>query len=254
MTTELKMGKHLSVTQLKMYLRCPLQYKFRYIDELKIPPSSEITLGKSIHTTLEENYKQKINTRQNLSLEYITDVFSDIWERSIKDTFFSEDEKPGKIKDEGIKLVKTYHENIAPNIQPAYVEREFNLPLAGLDYTLKGFIDLIDEHGVIIDHKTTKRLMQENVVVNDLQLTAYAFAYRLLEKRQEKGLRFDVMVRTKQPKIQQITTTRSEHDINRLFRIIKHVSKAIESELFYPNVNPMCPACGYSSLCKKWGL
>ena len=35
--------KHLSVTQLKMYLRCPLQYKYRYIDGLKIPPTSSLT-------------------------------------------------------------------------------------------------------------------------------------------------------------------------------------------------------------------
>ena len=72
---------HLSVTQLKMYLRCPLQYKYRYIHGLRIPPTGAITLGKSIHSALEENYSQKIETHQDLPLDHVTDFFSDTWDR-----------------------------------------------------------------------------------------------------------------------------------------------------------------------------
>jgi len=207
------MSCHLSVTQLKMYLGCPLQYKFRYVDNLKIPPPSEITLGKSIHLTLEENYRQKIKTRKDLPLEQIKDLFSDAWERRVKDTLFEEDEKPGKVKDDGIRLVTSYHKIIAPKIQPVYVEKEFSLNLE--DYTLKGFIDLVDDRNFIVDHKTTKRSMREDQVRNDPQLTAYSLAYRKLEGRKERGLRFDVMVRTKEPKIQQILTYRTKEDIER---------------------------------------
>ena len=62
-------NRHLSVTQLKMFLRCPLQYEFRYIKGLKVPPVEAMTLGKSIHSTLEENYKQKIETKKDLPIE-----------------------------------------------------------------------------------------------------------------------------------------------------------------------------------------
>ena len=61
----------------------------------------------------------------------------------------------------------------------------------------------------------------------DPQLTAYALAYRKLEGKEEAGLRFDVMVRTKKPKIQQIQTHRNKEDIKRLIKTFKYVNKAI---------------------------
>ena len=58
--------KHISVSQIKMFLRCPLQYKYRYIDNLKIPPTGSLLLGSSVHSSLEGNYRQKIETKQDL--------------------------------------------------------------------------------------------------------------------------------------------------------------------------------------------
>lgn len=91
---------------------------------------------------------------------------------------------------------------MAPKVQPVEVEREFNLPIQDENYTLKGYIDLIDKNNLVIDHKTTKRSMRQDMIDSDLQLTTYSLAYRKLAGKEEKGLRFDVMVRTKQPKIQ----------------------------------------------------
>lgn len=90
------------------------------------------------------------------------------------------------------------------------------------------------------------------MIDSDLQLTAYSLAYRKLMGREEKGLRFDVMVRTKVPKIQQLPTTRNEKDIRRFLKRLVYVNEAIESGIFYPNENFMCPNCGYRELCKKW--
>ena len=168
------MNKHLSVTQIKMYLRCPLQYKFRYIDSLKIPPVSAITLGKSIHSALEANYSQKINTKQDLPVIQIADLFSDFWEEEAKETLFEADERAGEVKDEGIGLINVYHEQISPNIQPKIVEKEFELSFENVSYTLKGKLDLVDSQDIIIDHKTSKRSMQVESILSDLQLTCYA--------------------------------------------------------------------------------
>ena len=61
--------KYLSVSQVNMYLRCPLQYMFRYIEGLKLPPKSAMTLGKSIHFGIEGNYRQKIDSHKDLPKE-----------------------------------------------------------------------------------------------------------------------------------------------------------------------------------------
>lgn len=151
-----------------------------------------------------------------------------------------------------IALLKTYHKIVAPKVQPVEVEREFNLPIQDENYTPKGYIDLIDKNNLVIDHKTTKRSMRQDMIDSDLQLTTYSLAYRKLAGKEEKSLRFDVMVRTKQPKIQQIQTYRRQEDIERLVKLFRYVNKAIESGIFYPNQNFMCPNCGYRELCEKW--
>ena len=245
--------KHLSVSQIKMFLRCPLQYKFRYIDGLIMPPTGSLLLGKSVHSALEANYSQKIESKQDLPAEKVLDLFSDRWEQEVKETVFDEDEKAGMVKDDGVKMVTVYHGQISPTIQPRLVEQGFNLFFENVSYTLKGIIDLVDVEGVIIDHKTAKRSMAPDDVAADIQLTCYALAYRSVFGAQEKELRFDVMVRTKVPKLQQIPTTRTEEDIQRFLKILGFVSKAIESGIFYPCGNrQVCSWCGYYGLCEKW--
>ncbi len=132
------------------------------------------------------------------------------------------------------------------------VEKGFELCFENVEYTLKGKLDLVDNQDIIIDHKTTKRSMQENGINSDLQLTCYSLAYRHALGLQEKALRFDVMVRTKKPKIQQITTQRTQEDINRFLKILAYISSAIKSGIFYPNENYFCSVCGYRDLCRRW--
>ncbi len=216
------------------------------------PPTSEITLGKAIHSTLNANYRQKIKTGKDLPLQEMLDIFSDEWDRRAPATRFSPDEAPSKIKDEGVRLIKTYQESCGFRIRPAAVEKAFAIKFERLDKPLIGYIDLIDKEGVIIDHKTTKRSWQEEKVRSDLQLTSYALAYRRMTGKKEKGLRYDVLVRTKTPKIQQLETERGSYDFKRLEKLAYRINRAINSAIFYPNENYTCKTCGYLNLCTKW--
>ena len=84
-------------------------------------------------------------------------------------------------------------------MQPVEVEREFLLDTGVTKLPLKGYIDLIDDQHYIIDHKTSKRSFPKDAVERDIQLTAYALAYRKLYRQDEKGVRLDAMIRTKKP-------------------------------------------------------
>jgi putative RecB family exonuclease len=243
---------HLSVTQLRMYLRCPLQYFFRYACGLKMPPMGETALGRTIHETLKENYRQKIQSGMDLPLEQITDFFSDRWEKNAPEAVFSDDENAGHLKDDGIGLLAAYHKLVAPHVQPVAVEQEFLVNTGHTALPLNGYIDLIDDKGVIIDHKTTKRSFPVDAAAKDIQLTAYAMAHRALFNRPESSVRLDVMVRNKQPKIQQLQATRTQEDIDRFLRLIQQAERGINAEIFYPNENYMCGYCGYREMCEKW--
>ena len=160
-----------------------------------------------------------------VSLGKVTEIFSDHWEREAQKTVFCDGEKLGYLKDQGIQLLTTYHENLAPKIQPVEVEREFLLDTGVTELPLKGYIDLIDDQHYIIDHKTSKRSFPKDAAERDIQLTAYAMAYRKLYGQDERGVRLDTMVRTKQPKIQQLKATRTQADIERFLRIAEKVEQ-----------------------------
>lgn len=113
-------------------------------------------------------------------------------------------------------------------------------------------MDIINDQRTIIDHKTSKKSYPQNSAVKDLQLTAYALAYRQLFGEEENGIRLDVMVKTKQPKIQQLSGKRNQQDIDRFLRIAKQVEQEIKSDVFYPNEGYMCNICGYVEMCEKW--
>ena len=243
---------HLSVSQVKLYLLCPLKYFYRYIQRLSAPPSSELTLGRSVHVALETNFRQKITTQHDLPLTHVTDAFSDAWEQEAKDTAFDADEKPGQIKDDGINILTVYHPTVAPTIQPKMVEQPFELTFANAPYTFKGQIDLIDVHDRIIDHKTTKRAPSPEQIAQDLQLTAYSLAHHTLQGRPESALRLDVAVRTKVPRIVHLETTRQPTDHVRFLKLLGYVAKGIQSGLFYPNPNFTCPSCPYRRHCEAW--
>lgn len=243
---------HLSVSQIKMYLRCPLQYFFRYVCDLKVPPTGDLTLGRTIHQTLNVNYSQKMKTQCDLIIPHIAELFSEYWEKEAGETEFKKGEKPGNFKDDGVKLLKAYFEEIAPGVQPVEVEQEFLIDTAGTKLPLKGYIDLLDDQDYIIDHKTTKRSFPENTAEKDIQLTAYSLAFRTLYDRKENGVRLDVMVRNKEPKIQQLNGTRTEADIGRFSRLAGQVENAISSGVYYPNEGYMCGICGYQGMCDKW--
>jgi CRISPR/Cas system-associated exonuclease Cas4 (RecB family) len=119
-------------------------------------------------------------------------------------------------------------------------------------HPVKGYIDLIDSQGNIIDHKTTKRSYPQDAAEKDLQLTAYAMAYRAMHGKPENAVRLDVMVRNKQPKIQQLSGRRNESQIGRFTRLAGQLENGISSGVFYPNESYMCPGCGYQDMCERW--
>jgi len=247
---------HLSITQINAYLRCPLSYYFRYIEGIKIPPAGAIILGKSIHKTLEENYRQKIKSFKDLPLNQILEIYSASFEKQKKEEpeIDWEGENPGKVKDDGIGLLKVYQKEISPNIQPLLVEEPFTIEFRNTNYLLVGFWDLIDRNQIIRDTKTAKRSYPEDAAENSLQLTAYQLAYEIIKRRKPKALILDVMVRNKTPKTQVlISPPRNEIKIKRFLKTMSQIAHSVETGIFYPCEDRIkCSYCGYKELCKKW--
>lgn len=223
----------LSHTQIHTYLQCPARYYFRYRLGLRAPLSSALAFGRAFHAALEHNFAQKMETRRDLPVDEVRGVFAAKLEEMAPEVRWEEGESLAQLLDQGADLLGQYIARIAPSIQPVLVEHRVDLAIG--DRPFAAVLDLVDESMIVIDHKTLLRTPTEDEVAKDLQLTAYAAAYREVFGSLPQQLVLHCAVRTKQPKLVTMVTTRDERAIGWWERVVSRVALAIEAEQFYPN-------------------
>jgi len=254
--------KYFSVSQINTYMRCPFQWYFRYVEGLVKPPDFGLIVGSATHKAIETNFKQKITSKIDAPMELLESAFSDEFDKKKLDVPDRNDE--GQQKDMGIKLVRMHRSKLAPRIQPTHVEHEFliDVPkqeiniesksvIIDIPWKFKGYIDLIDADKVVVDNKTTGKSYQEDAADENYQLMGYGFAHKQIFGELPSGVRFDILVKTKVPKFQQIRSTIDENKINRFLLAASNVYKAINAGIFYPRRGQDCSWCGYKENCKN---
>ncbi len=225
----------LSYTQISTYLTCPQRYYFRYIEGIKVPMNAAVVFGRAFHAALRQNYEQKVETREDLSVAQLRGAFDSAIAGLARGVTWGDDESPQALSDEGADLIERYMREIAPQIQPVLVEQRVEMTVAGIEFV--AVLDLVDEQMRVIDHKTMSRAPAEDDVAKDLQLTTYAAAYRALFGSLPAGLVLQCAVRTKQPKFVSVTTVRTEAEINWWESLVESVDHAIRMGIWYPNPN-----------------
>lgn len=257
-----------SVTQINCYLKCPQQYKYRYIDGLPSRLSSAAWFGISAHGALEHNFEQKIFSKKDLPANKVVDVFANQMETE-KDTIDWE----GKFRDEidmGKWLLTEYVNEYARVIKPKAVEKKVEIEISGVSKPFLGYVDLLNSDSTIMDFKTTSRAPSPYSMKNHLlQLTGYAYSLVKLQdsrdvfteeeaakikKARAIHTRMDFMVKTKTPKIIPKPIKRTIGDMKRFVGVVQAVTAAIEAGAFYPNfTSPLCNPkyCSYYEKCQK---
>jgi hypothetical protein len=120
-------------------------------------------------------------------------------------------------------------------------------------HDLVGKIDAISEIGTIIEIKTARAVPNQFEVDTNLQLTLYSWAYRMLYGQPEEKIMIISLVKTKEPQVVCLKTSRGEASYTRLFKLIESVLKAIKQELFYCNQLNIwgCRSCQYLAECES---
>lgn len=249
---------HLSASQINLYLQCSLKYRFSYIDGIEPPfKPAGLAFGGTIHSALEWLHRQRKEGHE-FSLEGLLRVFNADWyAQNLSAVKFHSSDTRESLAQLGAKLLALYLQHLPP-AKPVQVEYPFEVPLVHpqthevLDLELRGVIDLIEDSGVIVDHKTSGRSLDETTVNGSLQFTAYSYAFRYLFGRAELGIRVDNLVKTKQPRMEQIRTSRTERDHIRLFRVAEQVLRGLDASVFFPNPGWMCSDCEHVVHCNNW--
>jgi hypothetical protein len=260
---------YLSVSQVEQYLKCPKQYEFRYVNGIKSPPGIAMVQGSTVHKGLEAGYKYMKKNKIVPPLEMILDEYSGEFTKNLTgDIVLGEGETEAATRAQGEALIKKWHETKAPLIKPVAIESKFIAEFGGVPVV--GALDLIDRVDIplsesqrwenktddstnpmldmIVDNKVVAKTYSQADVNNSLQMSLYAYATGIPRQR------YDLYVKSKVPKLEEMLTGRDEKAIKWAAKIFNNVARQI-SQGNFPECSPSswcCNAkyCGYFYSCR----
>lgn len=200
--SNIKLTKHLSVSKLECFRKCPYQYLHSYIIKPYIHSDVYLQsneLGTIMHEILEINshyYKDKDHAKKQINqTEYLNIV-----EKQIEDIVKTKQymahkfEQPynkyllNKIKKDSLTIIQVLQQQkLHNNYIVSSLEQEIKVTTD--DYQFNGVIDRIDELDdsfITIDYKAGKKKIYEQLVSTGFQIQLHKYAcYTQLEKDKE---------------------------------------------------------------------
>ncbi|MFN3698760.1 MAG: RecB family exonuclease [Dictyoglomus sp.] len=270
----------LSFQKINMYSRCGLQYYFRYIEGLKIPPTTSVAIGSAFHKATESYYIYKKETKENPKVDLLLEKYSDEIENIFSEDLLLEKEEEtkgkeklkGEIKDAGTRALRVYYNQRALYLEPWLVEEQFIIKLDQVakefgfndeefkNIELLGYVDLVNIEGKVIDHKVKKASPSATEADKSQQLTIYALGYKeITGDLPERVVLENVILplnKSSMGKIITLESMRTEKDLSRLLKRILRVVDGIKKEVYIPpdQGSWACNYCGYRKvgICKEY--
>jgi len=232
----------LSYTAVSTYEKCPLAYRFQYLEGLEVPPSPYLSFGRSLHSALEWFYGRDVP--EPPSLQELLGQLESCWE---SEGFADEEEERSFFRHAREVLEAFYHRNRDHFRLPVAVEQRFEIPMDG--YLLTGVIDRVDRHAdgsyEVIDYKTNRRLPELRRLREDLQLPIYQMACRELWGITPSKLTFYYLLINQKFS----TSPRDEDSLVGVRERLTRVAEGIRAGRFPPNPNHLCPWCPFADVC-----
>ena len=134
---------------------CQVKWFYRRVLGLPETRGAALGLGTAVHEAIGANFRQKIDTREDLPAAGVVAVFRDAWAKQLDEITLDAKDDVQDLQECGEVMTRVYMEQCAPRIQPAAVET----PVRGLigNVAVQGFIDVLDVNGDIIDVKTAAK-------------------------------------------------------------------------------------------------
>jgi CRISPR/Cas system-associated exonuclease Cas4 (RecB family) len=171
---------------LDMYLRCPEQFRRRYVEGKKSPPSVAMIEGTSHHKAAEEDNLSKRDKGKQLKPSQMVDIFEATWKdelvkgekdaAELKAKLEWEDDNEETIRKRGKILQTEYATKYSAQIEPVGVEEPFmtEVDVRGTRFRLMGQMDVTTKD-VVWDYKTSGRAKTDKDLGTSLQLSLYSW-------------------------------------------------------------------------------
>ncbi len=233
----------LSKSKVNTYLKCPLEFKFQYIDEIEVPQNKYMALGSDVHL--------------------IAEKFAEKFEDNLDDVNI-ENELLKIAHEEEIGYDLTDHiDNLGSFFKEVFIDNDYKL-FSQEEYLLdeknrfSGICDIIleDENGelIVIDYKTSKsssfskyrrelcyyKLLVENVYKKPVSQVGIFFTkngrLRLLEICDEENKRYYL----------------NDNEIQEAVDTLHKVRDNINNEHFPAKRQFLCRYCTYKHICNAY--
>jgi len=247
-----------SHSRLSTFENCPLQYRFRYIDKIKLDEAETIEafMGSRVHETLEKLYKD-IRLSKTNTLEDLLSFYNENWQKYYSGDIrvVREGYSPQNYKDTGAKCITEYYARYRPfdGDKTLGLEQMIQFDIGG--HKLRGYIDRLssrtDGTYEIHDYKTSQHLPLQLHFDSDRQLALYQIGVQeMFNDAREVELVWHYLVHDRE-----IRSRRMQDDLLELksdvAALIETIERAEEGYDFPAVESKLCDWCEYQSLCPR---
>lgn len=244
-----------SYSKLSTYEKCPLKFKFRYIDRLKpeIKQFIEGFLGNQVHSSLEWLY-QNIKAGKIPVLDELIKFYAEKWNKGYSKEIHIVKQIPADFYfNQGIKFLISYYLRNHPfDDNTIAIEKKIMIKLDDeAKYLLRGYIDRLVHNKdanilEIHDYKTSGTAKSREDIENDRQLALYCLG--IMQEFQEADdihlvwhfLNFD----------KKIISKKTEEQLKELRKELINLIDNIESAKTFPaNPGILCNWCEFKNQC-----
>ena len=230
-----------SVSQFNTYERCPRAYQYHYVYRIPTASKPYFDFGGAVHGVIEELTK-RIKDGETVDFELALKILDKVWNPRGFQSRLHERQSFEEAK-EILKVFLEEQKSIRREI--VEIEKEFAVKVG--DFQVRGRIDRIDREGedfVVIDYKTTKDMMSEKKLREDMQLIMYTLVVESLYGRRPKSVGWWFLRANKKVMIEV-----NEEDIEKIRQQMVNVVESIRKGDFHPTPGWVCKNCDFTSIC-----
>lgn len=231
----------LSKSKINTYLKCPFEFKLKYVDEIVAEPNKYMIFGRNIHSVAERFCEKFGDDVGDINIEY--ELNKIVYELNLID-------------------LNQHVDNLALFFEDVYINRDYKLfgfeeELYDDENRFSGICDIIlqdeNEELIIVDYKTTN---SRNFSKYRLELCYYKLLVEnVLNKKVSKvGIFFTENGRLRlldvgdvDYKYKYLTT----QEITEAIRIFHEVRENVNNEIFPLKKQYLCRLCIYEDFCRS---
>ena len=224
----------LTPAQVRVFSDCEMRWFYEHVLGVPDPPTANQALDRAIRTALLTNFRQKVESKEDLETEAVVGLFRSAWQKPQQAAVFSDDEDPQVMGRTGDALVRVYMNAVASQIRPAAVEqRTMRGVIASV--RIQAEFDVRDEDGTIIAIRTAPNAANRIDPMHRFELTTCC----RLACEASGVVRSDTLVHCKAPQcVSQVWET-NESDIQLTDTLYPIAQAAMRRGHYLPNRNSM---------------